>query len=81
MTQKEWIGRLLRDHEHRLEQAEDAWQSVVAKIRDNPNQLNPYGIWVGDMLADMVRLHAVIVDRDRQLRELKTMIAELERKT
>ena len=46
MTAQEWLARLVSDQEYRLKQATDAWDRCVAKIRDNPNQLNVHGIWL-----------------------------------
>lgn len=77
MTRQEWIDRLLSDQKYRLKQAEDTWDRCVARIRDNPNELNVRGIWVGELLDDMVALHQLVVERDRALLETLRLVAEL----
>ncbi len=77
MTREEWLDRLVKDQEYRLKQAEDAWDRCVATIRDNPNQLNVRGIWLGDFLAEMEQIRVAVREREMALINTRRLIAEL----
>jgi len=70
--------RLLEDflslQEYHLNEAKRAWENIVEHIKNNPNQMNPQGIWQRDQLNDMATIQALIVERDRVVRDLRNFI-------
>ena len=61
--------------EYRLKQAEEIWNTLVDKIRTNPNQMNIRGLWQAEQLQTLVNVHIRVNERDREVAELQNLIA------
>jgi hypothetical protein len=71
---KDLLETFLTFQEYHLNEARRAWDTAVQRIRDNPNQMNPQGVWQREQLADLETLRVLIADRDRLCRELRSFI-------
>jgi hypothetical protein len=65
------LEELLRFQEYRCKQELAEWDKICEDIRKNPNYLNVYGIWVGDMLRNLQSLRVMISMRQSFIADIK----------
>ena len=73
---KRGLKDLLAIAKRHLSVAERQWEKVVNKIRTNPNQMNPDGIWVEDMLRGLQNLRLEMEIHRYYILTIKGMIKE-----
>jgi hypothetical protein len=73
---RQTLRSVLNMQEWHLKRAQDAWDSLVEKIRTNPNQMNPHGLWMTEQLANFHHLRTAILIYDAVVVELKMALGE-----
>jgi hypothetical protein len=55
---------------YHLQVAQEAWDRAIEKIQTNTNQMNVFGVWQADQFQNLLKLHVIIAERDRVVREV-----------
>ena len=71
---KQTLKNFLKLQEYHLAQEHDAWNSLVEKIRTNPNQMNVMGTWQQDQIQVLNIIFSKIHCRERYVHELREYI-------
>lgn len=71
---REMLVTYLTFCEYQLDEAQRMWDLCVARMRDNPNMMNVFGVWQAEQLSDLMAMRVLVVERDRACRELRAFI-------
>ena len=67
------LNKVISQAEYHLSVVQRRWDELVEKIRTNPNQMNPHGVWQGDQLRELSILHVMLIERTEFVRMLKAV--------